>query len=186
MRTRQRMKKRLLVAGSLVAPIVAVQAARFVFDGGPSSAQATTSVDDAAMPHLPARPIKPMTTAQQRAAAWLSEHAAPESLHTLYADLRSPMDHPPPRVEEPARVEASPTEPPPSMPVEEFDPHRLLKVSSIMVDRAHAIAFINGRLCKVGDEPLKGWTITHVDGKTRVVVLTNVRGDEAVLEPETP
>ncbi len=186
----KRDRARLMLAASLLAPIVCVQGVRLLLGAGPAGASASVAATPAAAPTLPigdARP-RPLTPAQQQAAAWLAEYAHVDAEGSLYADLRSPMDHPAPPPPTPEQATPSAKNPQPTRPMDDpgaFDPRRDLHVSSIMVDREHAVAFINGSLSRVGDSA-HGWTITHIDGKRRVVVLRNEQGDEVELSPPMP
>jgi hypothetical protein len=179
-----RARRKLAFLGVLLTPVLAVQGVRvfFVSSAGPASASAATaqpSTTPALIAPTPAAPVpvKEPSTPQKAAMTYL------ESL-VLAPDLRSPFDRPDPvstltiapAAETPAPTPAAPT----------AEPVPRMTVSGIIASAGSGIVSINHHLYRVGDEIAKGWTVTRIDAKQRMVRITHADGRQIELTPDTP
>ena len=91
-----RTRSKLALAATLVAPVLTVQAARLLLGpaASPGSAAAATVETRSGLPPIVAEPPKPLSSAQAKAQTWLMSR-------TRRLQLRSPMDRPDPKPEEP-------------------------------------------------------------------------------------
>ena len=73
----------------------------------------------------------------------------------------------------------APTEAP-SVAAAAADPAPAISVNSIMAGRGGAIATVNGKLRRVGDEVAPGWKITAIDAGAGTVTVRHADGREIV------
>lgn len=174
-------RRKLIWIGALIAPTLAVQLVRLASDGGPAAAPAAVpGGPESSEGQAPAAKTRPLTTTQREAIAYLASHALPES-------IKSPMDSPDPQPV--ATTQAEPViQTPATAPAETGGPEPVpaLRVHAIVGTRSEALASINHRLHRVGDEVAPGWRITAIDPRDRVVRLTHSDGRTAVFSPATP
>jgi hypothetical protein len=143
------------------APVLIVQAVRFT-----SGEQAVENVHAAQqVPSVPAvtSPVQPprqMTNQQLEAAAWFKAQNAA-------ASPKSPIDAPSPL----PRVH---------VPKEE-SPLPSLRLGGVASRQGTYVASINNRIFAVGDQPAEQWTITSIDGESRVVRLESHDGRKIEL-----
>lgn len=169
--------QRLLPIAAIAAPLLTVIGARVMLSAGPAEAPAA-DLPDQFLPSDQAGPVAPAATLtpQQAAAAEFARSIAAR------ADIVSPMVQPKPEESAPpTRTVASTT----TRPV---DPRELLVLNSIVGTGDRAIASIDNRLYRVGDEPLPGWTIELIDTAGRRLVLRHPSAGRAELSyrPPTP
>ena len=177
-------KSKLVWLATLMAPVMAVQAARFVFGGSASPAPAAAA---AVQPSVPgptaAEPEKALTAEQLKAKNWL--HSQSRTLHG-----RSPMDRADPTPVEVAMPSAGPSTldaPPPQTPVVEGQPTGLALTGMIAGGtEGQSLASINHRVYRVGDTVVGSWKVLRVDTRKRMVTLTGPEGREMSLTPATP
>ena len=162
---------RLLPVVCILAPVCAVVAARVCFTVGPAEAPAA----------VPAGQLLPsLTTASTPGRTRLtdSQTAALAYLGSLQRgdELDSPMARP----SAPAAGPISKDPGQPAMP--SYDPTQDLALSSVMGTGPRAIASISGRIYRLGEEIIAGWTLTSVDVRNRTATLTNADGRVCVLQ----
>lgn len=176
-------KAKALFFATMLAPVLLVQLVRAGLGSSPASAVAATDAGAAAS-SAPAVPAKPLSQAQQKALSWIA--AQPNT-----SPLRSPMDRPDPQpviVHEPT---PPPVEPllapivtqPFVMPT--FNITGIIGVvSSDGIEQA--LASINHRVYRVGDEVVKGWIVFDIDSRNRTVTLHGPDGRVITLSPPQP
>lgn len=193
-----RTKNKLIFAGVLLMPVIAVQGARFVLgpDASPAATLAAVPTPVPNVPGIPSSlvpaPIKAFTPAQQRAADWLASRASP-------ASLRSPMDHSEPaaappvatRAPEPPRPPQGDDAPTPnagegSEPAARAAAAPRLTLTGLLVNGKSRLASINHRIFRVGDTVLPGWRLAAIDSKARSVTLLGPDGQRAVYQTPAP
>jgi hypothetical protein len=167
-------RRRLLPIAGLAAPVLALQVAQSLLAVGPSSAAGSSPrnyVPPSAVPVPPAaKAPAPLTPDQSRALEWL--RAAGKG-----AAVRSPMEAAAPRTPEPV-VERTPepiVETPPTVAVKEPLPVPRVSLTTILNrpdDAGGAIAAINSKIYRVGDQVAPGWTLTAIDRDQWTVTLT--------------
>lgn len=172
-------------AVAMIAPVLAAAALRFLSDAGPATAPAAivalsestldpaaNSADAAAATGPGREPMNVSVSAAIRARQWLSNWTVPP-------DLTSPMLHPSPAPEEapaPApEIAPAPTPPPAADPT--------FTVTSILGAGQRAMASINGRVCRIGDEPAPGWRITAIDPVAKKVEIAAPDGRTIGVRP---
>ncbi|MCC7389343.1 MAG: hypothetical protein IT431_11295 [Phycisphaerales bacterium] len=161
---------RLLPVAGILAPVCAVLAARVFFTVGPAEApgavpagQALPSLTTAAAPGRTR-----LTDAQAAALAYLGSLTRGE-------EIDSPMARP-------SAPTAGPITADPDLPaVPSYDPTQDLALSSVMGTGPRGIASISGRIYRLGEEIIAGWTLTAVDVRNRTATLTNTDGRVCVL-----
>lgn len=167
-----RTRGKLVWIATMCAPILAVQGVRSLLDSGPAHAAAATAAD---LP-LPAIPVQAMSDRQRDALRWLMDRGAKPP-------TRSPMDRPDPAV----LATQDPGAAPVALPAPPTDDRpRNVRVSSIIGDGQSALAAINNRVRRVGEQLAPDWTIVRIDSRARAVVLRHADGREVRFEPETP
>ncbi|MBL8744830.1 MAG: hypothetical protein JNK58_00585 [Phycisphaerae bacterium] len=165
LRTRRRTSAAVVVA--LLAPILAFAVILFVSQAGPASAPASPAPTVAI-----AEPTSTLTKEQARAASWLASWTRPDR-------IESPMLYPTRRPQEAAPeapAEAPAAEPAASIP--EF------VVKTVMGSGDRAMASINGKVYRVGDEPIPGWKIVSMDSKAKRVELSGPGGRTISIAPQ--
>mgnify|MGYP001043410942 CR=1 FL=1 len=147
---------------TMLLPVVGALGGRFAFDGPRSAAAAPGSV---------------LQTAPIPAMAFASEINSPQRFVLRAAEL-PPADSPSPIpvVSRPAlRIAPPPPVPVADEPEAELEPPSV-RVSSIMRSGGGAVALIDDRVRRVGDELGDGWRLTVIDPAARVVTLTHESG----------
>ncbi len=165
--------QRLLGSGALIAPLLAVQLTQLLADWGPALAQASETSQELIAPVINSSAEKPLTTAQQRAAAFLLAERA--NLAASNREL-SPMYQAPQASEEPRPV------PTPDLPETQDNGPKLL-LTGIMAGETRQLASVNNRIVTVGDEVAPGWTITEIDVGARTVTVLGKSGRTIKLTP---
>jgi hypothetical protein len=203
----QRTKSRLIFAGVLLMPLIAVQAARFLLgpQAGPGAAAAAVS-PTAPPPGVPQAlvpaPLLSLTPRQNAVVEWLASAPA-------YAALRSPMDRPeaaPPPAPRPApgagnpytraasqpaptdTPEASrpPSQPEPPAPEATASALSRLVLTGLLVNGRTRLAALNHRIYRVGDEVYPGWRVARIDSRTRAVTLVGPDGTAHTVATPPP
>ncbi|MDZ4685934.1 MAG: hypothetical protein SH850_12775 [Planctomycetaceae bacterium] len=171
-------KRKFIWVCAVLAPLAAVQAARFLGGSGLAAAPAATSsiapTEDPATP-APAA-ARPLTHDQKRAIEFLRTFRVSD-------DFTSPMDSPEPvpTVEpEQTAVYDAPVKP---TALSHSDALANVRVSAIVGRDAAAVAMIDHRLCRVGDEVAPGWRVQAIDARRRSVTLVHADGKVAALTP---
>lgn len=172
-----RNRRKLLWIAAMAAPAVTVQMMR-LFDGAaPSTAPAAVAAygdEDNPAGEAP----RTLTPAQERARAFFA------SFRPTGAVL-SPMDHAdaaPPPVEPAPVVVGDPGPPPPAN-----DPLEGLNVTAIVGrDDSSAVAMIDHRLRRPGDEVAPGWRVESIDPRHRRVTVVDQAGERRDLQPPEP
>jgi hypothetical protein len=179
-----RARRKLTFLGVLLTPVIAVQGVRVFFasSAGPASASAATAQPGAtpapvAPSALASAPFRDPTAPQKAATAYL------ESL-VLAPDLRSPFDRPDPAPT--MQITPSAVQPAPAPEAPAAEPVPRMAISGIIASAGSGIVSINHRLYRVGDEIAKGWTVTRIDAKQRLVRITHADGRQIELTPELP
>ena len=167
-------------AAALVAPVLAVQVARLLFSSpvGPQAASAMFAEEGTA-PVVASQPsgLPRLTAAQSRAMDWINtvrtEPMPPSPL--LRAKPVAPAQATT-VVPSPAAVEAPKVD-------ENKIPEALtkLELTSVMRAGGSGAAMINGRMHRIGDVVIPGWTLTDVAFAERRVSLKNEAGLEVYL-----
>jgi hypothetical protein len=165
-------KQRLWTAGALLAPVLISMAARGVLQAGPRESPAAVAVA-AVVPELAAGAAEPVAKAltgdQVKAARWLA------GVERARAD-RSPMLH----AEAPAVPAASASAPAAVVVVDETLPK--VTLTAVLSREGREIALLNGRMHRVGDEVLPGWTVESIDSRGVSVTLKSREGRSMVVE----
>lgn len=163
-------KQRLWTAGALLAPVLISMAARAVLQSGPRESPAAVTVAAVVPePMLTAEPVaKALTGDQVKAGRWLA------SVERARAE-RSPMLH----AEAPA-VPAAASAPVPVLVVDETLPKMTL--TAVLSREGQEIALLNGRMHRVGDEVLPGWTVESIDSRGVSVTMRSREGRSMVVE----
>jgi hypothetical protein len=188
---------RILTAAALLTPFAVVQAARvLVGNSGPAAAPGATITP--AMPGIAGAgdlgagvAARKPTPSQQKALDWLNAQRLSPPLEVAREFDLSPMD----RAAAPAKPPAPlpPVEPPKIEPVIPAIPAaealKDLKITAVMGTDAQAggaIAVIGGKLRRAGDEVAPGWTISSINARDWVVLLTYKTGESATLSGMRP
>jgi len=155
-------RERLLLVGAFAAPIALTLALRALGSGpGPATAFADEELFDMPEP-APVATIRTFTPDELAAAAFAeSKRAEPVG--------EAPLVYP----------KAAPTEAT-SAPAAPVDPGPAISVNSIMAGRGGAMATVNGKLRRVGDEVAPGWKITAIDAGAGTVTVRHADGREIV------
>ncbi len=162
---------RASLAGTLLAPALLLLLVRTLV-GGPGSAPASVSLTPGPGSLLaPAPLLRPvLSPAQQRAQAWMRER-------TLYRSGpdSSPMESPVPpastaAVAPPAATE--PSVPTPTLPA--HDPLDSITISAIMGTGSSGFVSVGGTVLRLGDVIAPGWRITGIDGRNRLITVSDV------------
>lgn len=180
----QRTKNKAAFIAAAFAPLIAVQAVRYLVlgDAAPASAGAAVHAGMLPPPAMPDGP-KSLTPAQVKAAQWLTSR--PVALN-----LRSPMDKPDPVAAAPEPITAttpSITTPEPQ-PVADDTPRHLVLTGILGGggESSRSLVSISHRIYRVGEEVVPGWRIGSIDGKKRTVTLTQSDGRTFELTPPSP
>lgn len=178
-----RTKSKALFFATMLAPVLIVQLTRSVLDTSPvATASASTQSTDLTRP-LPAANAKPLDEAQRKALAWIVTQ--PSTL-----PLRSPMDRPDPApIILPQEVTSTQPEPAPTPAAEKPTPTFKLTgmIATVALDHTEkALASINHRIYRVGDEVISGWTVTLIDSRQRIVTLVGPDGRSVTLTQPQP
>lgn len=167
-----RRRKRLLGAGVMLAPILAVQVAGFVSETGPASAPGAIVDAAASTQPIAAPPARPPLSDRQLAAIAAAAAATSDS------DLRSPMDAP--ELEE--NVAPAPIEPGPAGTTDpEIAPVPDVIVGAIIGDSDQAVALIASRPLRVGADLGDGWSIERIDARIGEVTIRHADGRSAAF-----
>ncbi len=169
-------RRRMIQIGALVTPVVVVQVARVMLGAGPAVAPAATDAGAQGMnsPEMIAAlddPSIQTTDAQQAARQWCA------SLD-FDAMILSPLDHPDPVGDE------GPVEP--GVDPIDLGPESAprLVLTAVVAGSNGAVAFIEGRVFRVGDEVAPGWSVESIDARSRRVVIVGEGDAEIVLTPD--
>jgi hypothetical protein len=166
-----RVRRKLLPAGALVAPVAVVLILRALGTGYPAKTVAAvteTALPPSDTPEAAVPPAPPLASKAEveRALSWLRAREGT-------APARSPMDF------EPA-VQAAPEAPEPAAPAPSAarptKPSGPVNLSSVMATEGGALATINGRIVRVGDSLEPGWRVVEIDARRVSVV---IEGPEA-------
>lgn len=171
-----RKRRRLIPVLALLLPALAVQGFRALSGSGLASASATPTATPADLPLAPSEESFKPTPEMLAAAKWVNDTVRPGTL----AALASPMDHPPPpdpSAPPPTKV-ATPTDAPTPAPTKTIArrPTGKLALSSIISGEGGVMAFINGKIFRVGDAVDAEWSITAIDPRGMVVSITGPDG----------
>lgn len=168
MRLSPRSRRRLLSAGAMVAPVLALQAVHwFTGQAGPQTTMASSAVTPAApkqtdQPEVDPKAIK----AEREALAWLAARGPART-------AGSPMLRPPAEpVPEPIIEEPPPAPEVASVPASV----RKLALTGVMRGRSGELAVISGRVLEVGAEVATGWRIGAIDARAMTVRLDGPAG----------
>lgn len=155
-------RERLLVVGAFAAPLALALALRALASApGPGLAFADEPLYDTPQP-TPVGAVRTLSPAELAARAFaLSKRGEPIG--------DAPMVYP----------KAAPTEAA-GAPAAPIDPGPALSVNSIMAGRGGAMATVNGKLRRVGDEVAPGWKITAIDAGSGSVTVRHTDGREIV------
>jgi hypothetical protein len=129
-------------------------------------------------------PPAPPTTRQTRALEWVRAHQS-------FAALPDPMARPQPPAPEPA---SEPTPTPPTTPTVVVTPAPApdapampaWTVSGLMGQGPEAVAIINDRIVRIGDDVGSGWMLVEVDARARTATLRHADGRRAELTQVLP
>ena len=174
-------RSQLVLAVTLVAPVLTVQAARLLVMPGASlgAAAAATVGSRSGLPPIAGQPTKPLTAEQLRATTWLMSRTRP-------LRVRSPMDRPDPKPVDPAPQAEVPAPPPTIQAHETAAPSNLLLTGLIAGGaRNDALASINHKVYRVGDSVATNWALTEIDARNRLVIITGPDGRQIRLTPTT-
>jgi hypothetical protein len=151
-------KQRLWAAGALLAPVVLALGARTMLSAGPQATLAQAAGEQPAA--LEPVNVKPPTKEQLAALAWLRTHPVPER-------VPSPMLHP--KLDRPAAAaEPVPEAEPIGTPEE---PLPVVALSAVLGRDGREAALLNGRVHRVGDEVVPGWTVRAINARAGSVEL---------------
>lgn len=155
-------RERLLLVGAFAAPLALALALRALGSGpGPAAAFADEELFDMPDP-APAATVRTFTPEELAAAAFAeSKRAEPVGEAPLVYPKAAPV--------EAASASAAPVDPGPA-----------ISVNSIMAGRGGAMATVNGKLRRVGDEVAPGWKITAIDAGAGTVTVRHADGREIV------
>lgn len=164
---------RWLPLAGIVAPLVAVAGARVLLSAGPAEAPAADLEPAASLVVAPVPASAPALTDDQRA---VLEHLRTSG--PIGPDA-SPMRRPAPA--------AKPTSAPQPAAGPDTSPSDVLTLNAVVGSGTRALASIDNRIYRLGDEPLAGWRIESIEASARRVVLRNgSSGEEAVLSYNRP
>lgn len=155
-------RERVLLAGAFAAPLALALALRALGSGpGPATAFADEDLFDMPEP-APLATVRTFTPEERAAAAFAaSKRAEPVG--------EAPLVYP-----KAAPVEAT------SAAAAAVDPAPAISVNSIMAGRGGAMATVNGKLRRVGDEVAPGWKIAAIDAGAGTVTVRHADGREIV------
>lgn len=154
-----------------ICPVVLVQAIRFLGQSPLGETHAATIADPMSFVEL-VQPPPPESPAQRAAIEWLRLNRVDSAL-TLRRDPFYILKEEPPApqiVVLPTPIAPVVVTPAPPDPIPKFD------VRSLVGNGSGAIARINHKVCRVGDEVAPGWTLLSVDSRARSVTLQDDRG----------
>lgn len=157
-----RSAERAMIVGAFAAPLALAMALRLLGGPpGPSSAFAQDEWGDEPAPSAPAlfKPNDKELKAAAYAASKRDEPIGPAPL--LYPKAAAAERAPAPA--------AAPADPTPT-----------LTVNSIMAGRGGAMATVNGKLRRVGDEVAPGWKVSAIDPVEGTVTVAHADGREVV------
>lgn len=173
-------RERLIWTAALLAPLVAVQAARF-FEV--DTVRVAAAADATETPVQVVRPAPKPSAVQQRALDWLRGRD--------FSKITDPFAS--------AVVAKAPTneihiqpiaEPEPEPPPELREPIPTLELTGVMDGRRGPLASINRKIWRLGDEVVPGWTLEAVDARRKVVTVRSTLGNALELSvknvPTTP
>ncbi|MGQ0627526.1 MAG: hypothetical protein ACT4PL_05420 [Phycisphaerales bacterium] len=168
----KRTRATLIAAATFLAPAVAVQAFRVTAGWTPTAVVATPTAPTEPAPVAPA--VRPLSADQQR----LAEYLRQEEGESVIERLASPMDAAP----APAVATISPDRPiivvrdeTPTKPAGE------LRLGGIMGTGESALAMVNGKVRRIGDEIEPGWRLTAIDAQAFTLTLTGPEGVEFII-----
>lgn len=167
--------QRLRLVAAMLAPVALVQVGRTLLSGPDASAGPAPA--GAAPVVATADSVAPATPAQTAALKHASALQIPDR-------LRSPLDHPllAPVQEPPATTATEPAEPQAApAPAPAAPPPTTWTLGSVLSGSSGALASINGRVQRTGDELAPGWSITGIDPQNFVVTITGPQGQVLTL-----
>lgn len=172
-------REKLIWTGALLAPLVAVQAARFL-EVDPVRQAGAANFAEVVPPQ--SRPVFKPTAAQERAMQWLARQD-----FTKITDPFQPQaaiaPTPEIRVQPIAQAEPEP-------PAELREPIPVLELTGVMDGRRGPLASINRKIWRLGDEVFPGWTLESVDARRKAVMVRSTLGNALELTvkptPATP
>lgn len=157
-------RERLLLVAAFAAPLALALALRALGSGvrpGPAMAFADEDMYDMPEP-APVATVRTFTPEELAAAAFAaSKRTEPVGEAPLVYPKAAPV--------EAASAAAAPVDPGPA-----------ISVNSIMAGRGGAMATVNGKLRRVGDEVAPGWKITAIDAGAGTVTVLHADGREIV------
>lgn len=164
-------KTATLLVAAFVLPSLGVLVARF---GLPLPSPASARAAEAAGVTLPRVPTtgggSPHQMATMRAFQEESTQPfGPSPILSRVAELPPTATQPPDYVPSPSHQEELPA----AVPV--------FSLSSVMGSNDRSMAVINGKLCRVGDRVIEGWTVTAIDREGGRVTVTSTSGEELSL-----
>ncbi|MBY0111906.1 MAG: hypothetical protein K2Y21_03730 [Phycisphaerales bacterium] len=173
-------RERLIWTAALLAPLVAVQVARF-FEVETVRSAAAAGVVDTPAPAV--RPVARPSAAQQRALDWLRERDFSKVIDPFASAVvaRGPVNEI--HIQPLAVAEPEP-------PAELREPIPTLELTGVMDGRRGPLASINRKIWRLGDEVVPGWTLEAVDARRKVVTVRSTLGNALELTvknvPPTP
>ena len=161
MRVDSRTRAKLCLIAVLLSPALVVQATRLLSN----STIATASALPASTPPPAAtRGAHPLTQQQVAAADWLLTHFGKELMQT-------PMERPEPNLHPTTAVNTQTTLTPPSPENIDLEPKHL-KLTAMVGEGSSALAVLNHRLRRIGDDVAPGWKLTKVNSRLRSITIT--------------
>jgi hypothetical protein len=152
--------------GSVAAPVAIYLFLKVTIGLGPSPSPAQPADPTASLPPPPP-PAVPLTAEQTRALEWLA------SLR-IDATLPSPLEH----------AEVVHQDVPEAPVVPEVDPLEGLRLSALMGSGASQIASISGKIYRIGDTVVPGFTVRTIDTAGQRVELVAPDGTSRWIERE--
>lgn len=175
---------KILFFATLLAPALIVQLVRTGLGSAPVATAAAATQPAPAIPQLTTAAPPTLTDTQRRALAWVL--AQPNT-----SPIRSPMDFP-----DPVPVVIADPAPAPTVPANATVPAEPLITPTFqitgMIGSApnvgieRALASINHRIYRVGDEVSKGWIVHEIDSRNRTVTLHGPDGRVVSVTPPKP
>lgn len=175
---------KVLFFATMLAPALIVQLVRSGLGSAPVATAAAATQPAPAVTQLATASPHPLTDAQKRALAWVLQQ--PNAM-----PIRSPMDFPDPApaiIPDPAPAPVVPAQAAvPLEPVITPAFHITGMIGSAPnVGIERALASINHRIYRVGDEVSKGWIVHDIDSRNRTVTLHGPDGKVVSLTPPKP
>lgn len=156
-------------SGAVVGPLLLVLAVRAIM-GGPAASPASIIAPANALPTVGSAPVTSLTPQERLAQEWsLAHRAVPPGV--------SPMARTAPPTPEAAPPQIPIQTPAPILPVPEKSPLDDLKLTTIMGHNESGFVAAMGKVYRFGDELVPNWKITSIDARTRIVEVTDAKGN---------